>query len=158
MATDGDRVTKSIIVKGDVSEIFNLWADFENFPYFMKFITSVTKIGDRVSHWVMEGPLGAKVEWVAEVTAIEPNKRIAWSTKDRADEGEGDITTSGQVSFRELGHGDTEVTVMLHYVPPAGKLGELVAKIFSNPDARLEEDLRNFKAYAEGMFERMSGN
>jgi uncharacterized membrane protein len=46
---------------------------------------------------------------------------------------------------------------MLHYVPPAGKVGELVAKIFSNPDTRLQEDLRHFKAYAEGMFERTAG-
>jgi uncharacterized membrane protein len=28
-------------------------------------------------------------------------------------------------------------------------LGEIVAKIFSNPAAQLEEDLKNFKAYAE---------
>jgi uncharacterized membrane protein len=158
MATDGDRVTKSIIVKGGVSDIFDLWSNFENFPHFMKYIKTVHRIGDRVSHWVMEGPLGKEIEWVAEITTFEPNKRIAWSTKDRASEGEGDITTSGQVTFRELTNNETEVTVMLHYVPPAGKVGEVVAKIFSNPDSRLQEDLRNFKAYAEGMFERTSAH
>jgi uncharacterized membrane protein len=42
-------------------------------------------------------------------------------------------------------------------VPPAGKLGELVAKIFSDPAAQLEEDLKNFKAYAEGMKTRTAG-
>ena len=34
-------------------------------------------------------------------------------------------------------------------VPPAGKLGETVAKIFSDPEEQLEEDLHNFKTYIE---------
>ena len=39
----------------------------------------------------------------------------------------------------------------LHDVPPAGALGAAVAKIFSDPAEQLEEDLKNFKAYAEGL-------
>ena len=63
----------------------------------MKYITSVHKTGDGLSHWVMEGPLGKKIEWDAEATRMEPNKRIAWNSCDQ-----GDITTSGQVTFKEL--------------------------------------------------------
>jgi uncharacterized membrane protein len=144
-----NKVTKSIIVKRPVAELFQLWANFENFPHFMENIHSVQKTGDRTSHWAMEGPLGTKVEWDAETTLFEENKRIAWNSKDRSA-----LTTSGQVAFNALPNNETEVTVMMHYDPPAGMAGELVAKFFGNPEKRVEEDLNNFKHYAEGRVER----
>lgn len=151
-----DQITKSIIVKGDASDIFALWADFSNFPNFMKYIKSVIRTGDLTSRWQMEGPLGKDVEWEAEMTTFEPNKRIGWNTKGR--NGDGDVTTSGQVTFAELPNNQTEVTVMMQYTPPAGVLGEVVAKIFSNPENRVMEDLQNFKKYAEGHFDRLPGD
>jgi uncharacterized membrane protein len=144
-----DQFTKEIIVGASVEAAYSAWANFENFPHFMKYINSVRKTGDRTSHWVMDGPLGKQIEWDAETTMLEPNKRIAWNSRDN-----GDITTSGQVVFKELGHNQTHITVTLQYVPPAGKLGEVVAKIFSNPEEQLEEDLAHFKAYIEGRHSR----
>ncbi len=149
-----DQITKSIIVDGRPSDVFNLWANFQNFPHFMKYVKSVVPTGDRTSRWVVEGPLGQDVEWVAEVTRFEPSQRIGWSTKGRHDGS--DVTTSGQVTFAEVGTNQTEVTVMMQYVPPAGAVGEAVAKIFSNPDQRVEEDLQNFKKFAEGNVSRLS--
>jgi uncharacterized membrane protein len=144
-----DQFTKEIIVKAPVAEAYNAWANFENFPRFMKYIKSVRKTGDRTSHWVMDGPLGKEIEWDADTTTLEPNKRIAWNSRDN-----GDITTSGQVTFKELGQGETHITVTLQYVPPAGKIGQAVAKIFSDPEEQLEEDLHNFKTYIEGSHTR----
>jgi uncharacterized membrane protein len=89
------------------------------------------------------------VEWDAETTLLEENKRIAWNSKDRSP-----VSTSGQVTFNALPHNETEVTVMMHYDPPAGMAGEMVAKFFGNPEKRVEEDLQNFKRYAEGMMDR----
>jgi uncharacterized membrane protein len=97
----------------------------------------------------MDGPLGTKVEWDAETTLQEVNKRIAWNSKDRSP-----ITTSGQVTFNSLPNHETEVTVLMHYDPPAGMAGDMVAKFFGNPEKRVEEDLNNFKRYAEGMVDR----
>jgi uncharacterized membrane protein len=139
-----EQFTKDIIVKANIDDVYAIWADFENFPRFMTYIKSITKTGDGTSHWVMEGPLGKDLEWDAETTRLEPKKRIAWNSRDG-----GDIKTSGQVTFNELAQGQTEITVMLQYVPPAGKLGEFVAHLFNDPDKRLDEDLRNFKAYVE---------
>lgn len=141
-----DRITKSIIVQGDVSDIYDIWADFENFPHFMHNIKSVTKRGNGLSHWVMEGPLGQELEWDARTTQMDRNKRIAWNSLDG-----GDITTSGQVTFNSLSNQQTEVTVTLQYQAPGGKLGETIARIFDSPEDKLEEDLRRFKVYAEGM-------
>ncbi len=137
-------IVKTIVVKGDLDGIYRMWANFETFPLFMKNIKSVTKLDEGVSHWVMEGPLGAKVEWDAETTLMEPNQRIAWNSKDNSA-----VTTSGQVTFKELGPNETEVTVTLHYDPPAGMMGEVVAQLFSDPEKRLEEDLQRFKEHVE---------
>lgn len=144
------QVTKTIIVKGDLPYIYNLWANFENFPRFMKYIKSITPTGPNASHWVMEGPAGVQIDWNAEMTREEENKRIAWSSKDN----KGFITTSGQVSFNALPDNQTEVTATVQYTAPAGKVGEAIAKLFANPRERLAEDLRNFKSYAEGKFDR----
>jgi uncharacterized membrane protein len=139
-----DSITKSITVKADVEDMYNLWANFENFPRFMEYIKSVTKTGDKMSHWVMQGPLGAPIEWDAETTRLEPNTRIAWNSKDNST-----VKTSGQVIFTELGPIQTEIAVTLHYEPPAGVVGDIVAQLFSNPARRLEKDLERFKAYVE---------
>ena len=147
-----EQTTRTIIVGGNVEEIFPLWANVENFPRFMKHIKSVTRTGERASHWVAEGALGKKAEWDAEITKLEENKRIAWKSTEGSP-----VKTSGQVTFNQLPKGQTEVTVTLQYVAPAGKAGAKVAKVVADLDGRLEEDLRNFKAYAEGMAERVAG-
>jgi uncharacterized membrane protein len=139
-----DSIVKSIIVKGAADDLYRIWANFEAFPRFMENIKSVTKIDDRLSHWVMQGPFGAPVEWDAETTRLEPNTRIAWNSKDNSE-----LKTSGQVTFKELGANETEITVTLHYEPPAGMVGDLVAQLFSNPERRLTEDLRRFKEFVE---------
>jgi uncharacterized membrane protein len=146
------QVTRSIIVKADVNDVYRVWSNFRNFPNFMKNIIAVAQMDDRTSHWEMQGPLGQKIEWDAETTVMEENKRIAWSSKDREDV---DITTSGQVTFNSLPNNETEVTVTVQYVPrKGGKLGEAVGSLFSNPEKQLEEDLNNFKDFIEARPDR----
>lgn len=135
--------TQNIIVKAPIAAVYQAWADFENFPNFMQHICSVTKTGDRTSHWVMEGPLNSRIEWDAETTRLEENKRVAWSSTD------GQIKTSGQVTFNPLSNDEVEVTVMLRYVPPAGVVGDFFANLFADPEGKLAEDLYNFKRYIE---------
>lgn len=140
------QVTKTIIVKGDVSEIYDLWADFENFPHFMKNLEDVKRLNPTSSQWTLKGPLGTELTWTAEMTRMEKNKRIAWSSKDA----EGTVTTSGQVTFNQLPDDQVEVTALVQYGLPGGTLGDAAAKLFSNPEKRVQEELRNFKSFAEG--------
>lgn len=139
------KVNKSVIVKGQPADIYPYWADFQNFPAFMTYIKAITPTGENTSHWVLAGPAGMQVNWNAEMTRREENKRIAWNSKDNS----GFITTSGQVTFNALPQEQTEVNVTIQYVPPGGKAGEVIAQIFANPDKRLETDLRNFKNMVE---------
>lgn len=147
-----DTITKTIIVKAGADEAFRAWSNFENFPHFMKYIKSIAKTSDRTSHWEIEGPLGKTVEWDAETTRYEENKRIGWSTKDT----HGDLTTSGQVTFNALPQGETELTVTMHYQSQKGTAGNMAARLFSDPGKMLDEDLRNFKDYIEGRMDRIT--
>lgn len=140
-----EKTTRMIMVGAPVGDVFRAWADFERFPLFMKHVKSVTRTGERTTHWVAEGPLGKQVEWDAETTRYEPNTRIAWHSLP-----DSPVRTSGQVTFTELPNGQTEVTVTLQYVAPGGAAGEKAAQLLKNPEEMLEEDLRNFKAYVEG--------
>lgn len=139
------QITKTILVKGDAEHIYDVWSDFENFPYFMKSIKSVSITGDKTSHWVVEGPGGMNIDWNAEMTRLEPHKRIAWNSKDR----KGMVTISGQVTFNSMNDDTTEVTVTMQVTPPGGKVGEAVSTFLVHPEQKLAEDLRNFKNYVE---------
>jgi uncharacterized membrane protein len=81
------------------------------------------------------------VEWDAEITRMEPNKRIAWRSTD-----DGEVRTSGQVTFNSLPDAQTEVTVVLQYATSV--LRDAAARGWTRQ--ALEEDLRSFKAHLEG--------
>ena len=143
------QVTKSIIVKGNPSKAFEVWTNFEDFPKFMKHIKSVIKTGQNTSRWVVELPGAGKLEWEAETTMLEPETRIGWSSKDR-----GDFTTSGQTTFTSLPKEDqTQVTVTFQFSTKSDEMlnGETIDAF----ELILEEDLRNYKAYVEGMDSRL---
>jgi uncharacterized membrane protein len=144
-----NQVTKSITVKADPQRVYEVWADFENFPMFMRYIKSVTKTGDGTSHWKMEGPLGIHAEWDAETTRMDPGQRIAWNSKQHSS-----LTTSGQVTFTPLPEGETQVMATIQYDPPAGWPGEVVTDMFGDPEGKLEADLLNFKNFIEGRIDQ----
>lgn len=147
-----EQITRTLIIKGSADELYRLWADFEKHPEFSESLKEVTALDDKRTRWVMEGPLGKDIEWTAEMTRNEENKRIAWKTL------EGDVKTSGQITFNRLTNDETEVTVLMQYVPPAGKLGEIGAKVLMDPAERVEKDLYAFKDYAEKKSERFKAN
>ncbi len=142
-----ERAEASIIVGASVGEVYTVWRQFDNFPRFMNNVKEVTKKDGEgnLSHWKVEGPFGLPVNFDAEMTTDEPNKRIAWNSR-----GEGTVTTSGQVTFTELGTGQTQIHAIINWTPPAGKVGEVVAKVTANPQTQLEEDLGRFKEMIEG--------
>src|SRR5206468_3124942 len=87
--------------------------------------------------------LGTAPEWDAEITLDEPDQAIGWRSI------EGSATkTAGRVNFKSFGT-RTEVEVTLEYEPPAGPLGDAVAKIFANPEHQIDEDLHRFKELME---------
>ncbi len=55
------RAEHTIIVSAPVSLVYQRWTQFERFPDFMNNIKSITKTGDRTSHWVVKRPLNTNV-------------------------------------------------------------------------------------------------
>ena len=139
------QITESVIVKGAADQIFAMWSDLEMLPSIIKDIKEVDQIDELTSRWTVKGPLGKDYSWLAEITRFDEDRRIAWKTL------EGDIKTSGQVTFKDLPQNETEMTVKMQYVPPAGKVGAAVSKILENPKDKVAEGLRDFKAFVEDM-------
>jgi uncharacterized membrane protein len=142
----GIHVVRAITVNRPVEEIYSFWRAFENFPRFMRHLEEVRDLGNGRSHWKVRAPAGMSVEWDAEVVEDVPNERISW----RSEEGS-EIPNEGTVSFLAAPGGrGTEVVVELRYDPPAGKVGQLFAKLFrEEPGQQVYDDLRAFKQVLE---------
>lgn len=139
------RVEGNIEVQAPVQTVYEYWRNLENLPQFMSNIEEVRSTGPDTTHWVVKGPLGAKVEFDARTTQDEPNQAIGWNTVD------GQVQTSGQVRFREVTPNRTRVEVQMNYAdPPGGKVGEVASRAVANPKVMMEQDLRNFKDIIEG--------
>lgn len=137
------NVKKEITVRAPVETVYGAWRNFENFPRFMENIQEVRTVSGNRSHWKAKGPLGTAPEWDAEMTLDEPNEAIGW----RSIPGDGNLTTAGRVNFRPVDgmERSTKLDVTIEYDAPAGPLGDAVAKIFSDPEKRVEEDLVRFR-------------
>jgi uncharacterized membrane protein len=112
----------------------------------MKHVESVSVLDEKRSHWVVRGPAGSTVEWDAEIINDEPNALIAWRSLDNAE-----VDNAGSVRFVPGPEGrGTEVRVVLDYIPPAGRVGKWVARLFGEePSQQIHEDLRRFKRLME---------
>jgi uncharacterized membrane protein len=141
----GIKVERSVTVNRPAQELYAFWRNFENLPRFMDHLESVTVIDENQSHWVAKAPAGMRVEWNATIHNEIDNELIAWRSLPGAD-----VNNAGSVHFTPVGEGQTEVSVVLSYEPPAGKLGAAVAKLLGEePSQQVEDDLRRFKQVME---------
>lgn len=141
----GVKVEKSVTIDRPAHELYAFWRDFENLPRFMEHLESVTVIDPRRSHWTAKAPAGQRVEWDAEIHNEIPDELIAWRSLPGSE-----IANAGSVHFESLGDGGTEVRVVLSYEPPAGRVGDAVARLFGEaPSQQVEDDLRRFKQVME---------
>lgn len=135
----------SIEVAAPVAEVFAYWSAFRNFPRFMEHLREVRESEEGVSHWVADGPAGIPVSWDAEITSLQPHRRIAWRSLRGSI-----IRNAGEVRFEEIGEGATRLHLRMAYHPPAGAVGQVVARFFgADPQRQVEDDLARFKALLE---------
>ncbi|MCI0457490.1 MAG: SRPBCC family protein [Gemmataceae bacterium] len=144
-AGHGVKVVRAVSINRPAEELYRFWRNFENLPRIMHNLVRVTTEGKR-SQWVARGPMGKEVEWDAEIITEEPNRLIGWRSLEGSE-----MATAGSVHFTPATGGrGTEVRVEMKYDPPAGKVGVLIAKMFSeNPAQQIQEDLRRFKQLME---------
>lgn len=144
----GIEVVETFLVDRPSNELYSFWRDVENLPKIMTHLESVQRIDDRRSHWVAKAPAiaGGAVEWDAEITSEKPDSLIAWRSVPNAD-----VDNQGSIEFKRApGDRGTAVRVKLKYAPPAGTVGQWIAKLLGNdPESSIREDLRNFKRFME---------
>jgi len=148
LAERGVRVEQVFLINRSAAELYQYWRNFSNLPNIMSHLKSVTVGEGGRSHWVAKAPAiaGGKVEWDAEITDDETDALIAWRSLPGSD-----VDCAGRVTFsRALGDRGTEVRVSMSYIPPAGKLGDWIAKLFGkSAKQQIREDLRTFKRVME---------
>lgn len=129
------------------AKAYSWWRGLTNLPSILPDVESVTPVAGstELTHWKVHGPLGKTVEWDATIVEDVTDTRIAWAT---APGGDTTVTNAGVVRFDD--HGETTgVEVSLTYDPPAGILGEAVAKLFADPQKKVEAALAAFKSTIE---------
>jgi uncharacterized membrane protein len=139
------RVEGSTEIVAPVEKVYDYWKTLENLPQFMTNVEEVRATGPDTTHWVVKGPLGAKLEFDARTTQNQPNEAIGWNTED------GEVQTSGQVRFQELSPERTRIEVQMNYWDaPGGKAGEVASRLVANPQLMVQQDLQNLKEILEG--------
>jgi uncharacterized membrane protein len=139
-------IGRSVTIDRPRQQLYAFWRDFKNLPLFMHNVHSVTIHDATHSHWVIEAPAGKTVEWDSQITQDEPGRLIAWESLEGAS-----VRNSGRVEFIDSPDGrGTVVRVTLAYDPPAGAVGQLIAKLFQKePKIQARQDLRRFKQLME---------
>jgi uncharacterized membrane protein len=135
---------KTIHIDASPDDVYQQFANYENFPRFMSHVVEVRDLGRRRSHWTVKGPGGSEFQWNSVLTEQTRPHRLAWRS-----EGGAEIPNSGSIQF-ERHRGGTLVTVRMSYSPPAGALGHGLAVLLgSDPKSQMDDDLARMRAFIE---------
>lgn len=145
--TGGISLSESFIVERPREEVYAFWRKLENLPRFMKHLASVEQEGRKRSRWkaYIPGEI-VKLSWNAEIIKEEENAYLGWKSVEGSM-----VDNAGTIQFRDALNGGTELSVDLAYFPPAGSLGQGIAKLLNGIFKKmLREDITNFMHYVEG--------
>ncbi|MET3810716.1 putative membrane protein [Arthrobacter sp. UYEF3] len=123
-----------------LSQAYNQWTQFEDFPQFMSGVDAVRHLEDTTVHF-QTSIGGVKRDYNARITSQDPGRQVAWEGLDGP-------RNAGSVRFTELGPAETRVDVELVWEPgsPTEKIGAAVGL-----DSRqVGADLLRFKKFIEG--------
>jgi uncharacterized membrane protein len=137
--TKASKIVESIDVEVPVTEAYNQWTQFEEFPRFMEGVESVEQLDDETLRWKAEIG-GVRKEWTARITEQTPDKRIAWNSTEGA-------ANAGVVTFHRITDSTSRVALQLDYEPEGvvENLGDMVGAV----SRRAQGDLERFKEYIE---------
>ena len=134
-----ERIEKTIEVDRPLSTVYNQWTQFEDFPRFMKGVKEVRQIDDTHVHWRAD-IWGKDVEWDAQITEQDPDRRISWKSVSGA-------PNAGTVRFEPLGADRTAVRLVMSYEPQGAV--ENVGDALGLLNSRVQSTLKDFKQFIE---------
>lgn len=138
-------VQKTISIKAPVARVFEFWTNYQNFPRFMSRVREVIPSGEGRSRWLVYGPAGMPIEWTSEITAMVPDKLLAWRSLPGSA-----IDHSGAIHFESREDGGTRIQIQMCYRPLGGALGHTLARMLgSDPKSELDADMVRMKTFIE---------
>lgn len=132
-------VQESIDVNVPLSQAYNQWTQFEDFPNFMSGVDSVQQIDDTTVHF-KTSIAGVKREYDARITLQEPDQRVTWESIDQP-------RNAGTVWFEPLSATETKVTVGLTWEPDSAV--ENIGAAIGLDSRQVASDLKRFKKFIE---------
>jgi len=134
------QVIEAIDVDVPVTQAYNQWTQFEEFPKFLDEVETITQVTDVLTHWTVKvGPVTEQFE--AVITEQHPDERVAWTSTG------GSVDHAGVVTFHKLSDTTSRVTVQIDW-EPTGILEKLGGTLGVDNRA-IKKDLKNFKEYIE---------
>ncbi|MFJ2399382.1 SRPBCC family protein [Streptomyces sp. NPDC087843] len=132
-------LVETVDIQAPVSVAWALWSDVTRWPSFLSHVRRVDRLDGRRFAWQLQIP-GADKNFVAELTEVIPEERIAWHTVEGVDH-------AGVVTFHRLSDTTSRVTLQIEY-DPKGFIERLGA--LTNLDSTLANyDLGEFQKLAE---------
>jgi uncharacterized membrane protein len=140
------EIRETLIVDKPRQQVYSYWRMLEHLPVFMKHLKQVKEKDSLHSHWEAGMPgIPFSLHWDATIIEELANESLAW----RSDEG-AMVENAGQVVFKTLPNGSTEIQAFIVYRPPAGETGRLIASALNRTfEKLLREDLQRFRLMVE---------
>ena len=132
-------VQQSIEVNVPLSQAYNQWTQFEDFPRFMSGVDAVRQLDDSTVHFETSVG-GVKREYDARISGQEPDRRISWESLDEP-------RNAGTVRFEPLDADRTKVSVELTWEPESA--AEKVGAAVGLDSRQVASDLQRFKKFIE---------
>ncbi len=141
-------IQQSIDVALPVTEVFNHWTEYEDWPEFMHRIESAEQV-DETTVSFQAKIWGISKRFEAEIVEQRPDERIEWNVTDG-------YAHTGVVTFHPLAENLTRVDLSLDIQP--SNLIDKASRGMRFAKRAVRGDLHRFKAYAELDKERKKGS
>jgi uncharacterized membrane protein/osmotically-inducible protein OsmY len=141
----GFELDETIRINAPISDLYDFWANPENYPKVFSHITAIERLGENLYRWTVNGPAGLPIHWEGRITRTIPNTLVEWKSLQGSTVG-----NFGVARFDPHYDASTRVRIRMFYRPPAGIVGRFLADMLGvNPKIVLEQDLKRLKALFE---------
>lgn len=150
----GVRIQKTMHIHAKAKDLYEFWANPENYPRVFTHIQKVTCEPDGTYRWHAAGPASIPLTWTGKITRKVPGSLVEWQSVEGSA-----IENHGFVRLDQEENGRTRVHVQMSYTPPAGLVGHTFAALLGlDPKSLMDEDFIRLKALFEQGFTRVRGH
>ncbi|MFD8733668.1 SRPBCC family protein [Streptomyces sp. NPDC059618] len=132
-------LVETVDIQAPVPVAWDLWSDVTRWPSFLSHVRLVEPLDDRRFAWQLSLP-GADKNFVAELTEVIPEERIAWHTTQG-------VHHAGVVTFHRLSDTSSRITLQIEYDPKG--FVEHVGALTNLDSVLANYDLGQFQKLAE---------